>query len=289
MDKFSFFNTRMDKEPEINTIIGGMAFLFPNAEAFVVNSSLELSDIKRFEIKGEDVRLHISKDWTNNINFRFVSTQEPDNAEAITCYIDLDGHNVLQENEMFRGANVKFIYTPKLSVSSYRGYGDNGPLKVLYTPLEVPFSGSSGNNQCFSVFNSKNTTKCRLYSNIANETILNGSADGDFSRLLSNGGSIVYKDLDDTSQNTKPDRATNLSISNITQTTCEFSFNTPTHLNSFSYYVVFIDDEFHNIYPISNNLIENLQPNKTQSINILIADSFFNLSHFSNKATFTTL
>jgi hypothetical protein len=273
--------SRLRGVTSVNTIVGGVASVIPDKESYAAITSLSVSEITNFKIVGSDIQMFITSNYSSTTAW-FQEVLNPTRANAITAFIDFDGKYISSGNEAFKGCNAKLIYTPNNNLISFSEVSECDNLQIYYSPKQTPVSTSELNNEVFAL-----GTKCEFYTNTANETINNGSPDGDILELISNGGSVTYKDLTDPNQTTPPNAPT-ISTNTIGGTYVELNVSQPTHVNTLKYALVFVDGFFQDVYDINNVYALFLQQQTSYDIKVIIADEYFNISPYSNTLNVTT-
>jgi hypothetical protein len=243
-------------------------------------------------ISPNDIRL-FSVDENDNISFRIEKSYgfslnaflglDPDN-EKISYYFDLDGfYNGIGRNTFNRAYQIKYALFPLATTIAgglLRFVGGNN--KIFAFPSVKDLGSSTGNNNTFDNASGDR----RLISDISQETIANGSPDGDITNLINGGGNVVYSPT----LKTKPNPINNISASNISQNSAVINYTLPSnHTYDFGYVLVFINGFFIDIFNAQNTVTLSLISSTQYEVKVILADVFFNLSSYSNTITFSTL
>ena len=278
---FNQFYKQQFSLPEPNTFIGNLANLYPDAISLASIFGLNENDIKNYSIKNNNIKCYISSDYQPPLSWL--------KGSECTYFIDFQGRikDLLNPNaqQPFQKASFTFLYyLPKLVACN--SFEFRSSLKVNPKILVAPNLLNLGQDvQQQNTFANNN---CTFYANKKLKTINNGSLEGDLSELLSNGGKVIYKDLDSINQTTKPPKATNLNAINVGGTYVELGFTQPSHVNVLKYALVFVNGFFQDIYDVNNVIVNGLAQQTEYEIKIILADKYFNLSEYSNIIKETT-
>lgn len=268
-------------ETDVNTIVGGVASEITTAQEFANKTSLSVADITNFQIVGDDIHMSIQADYTLNSS-AFNEENFPVISQKITCYIDFDGRCTTINSQCFLFSNIKLFHSPSCRIEGFQNFRQCQVLKVTSAESSIPIGSNTTNRGVFT-----QGVSCDFITNIINETNNSGSPDGDITELLNQGGFVKYKDLTNQNQTTAPTAPT-ISASTIGGTYAELNVSQPTHVNDLKYALVFVDGFFNNVYDINNTYAFGLIPQTNYNIKVIIADEYFNISHYSNSISVTT-
>lgn len=257
--KYAFAKRRAYKQ---NTFIGGVAGTINTKALLASKLGISEANIKMFEVRGSDIRAHISSSYT----LLFESFY----GLNMTYFVDKNGL-VTNNNGGTRGTNKFKGYFPgiinEITPAIFQN-GFQGKTLILKNCLSVPnnYCGN-GSGELITLVLSKCTSfgenklrnnvfthnNYKVYAPISEQTSNAGAPDGDLSWLVANGGTVIY-----VPNTTPPAKITTLSIGTKTATTLQLNFTAPTSLNTIANYEVFIDEIPHQIISGSGQYITGL-------------------------------
>jgi hypothetical protein len=175
--------------------------------------------------------------------------------------------------------------------NSVTTFGVSGMLRnfngTLYIPnLTSPIGGVNGDSG--TLLNCGSSTV--IYANNALSTINGGGIDGDLAYVQSRGGTVIF-----ITNTTPPSAVSDLSTSNITSSSVDLTFTTPSSTNTIGGYDVYIDRGDGAGYRLiqtmsaSGETIPTLISGNETKIKLKTYDEFRNRSAYSNEVTFTVL
>jgi len=255
-----------------NTFWGGVASIVTNESDvisyFANSSNYSTSDIKDFEINGENVAFRIETNYELSIGVNFVD-------KNMTYFVDLEGYCINNRASLQVNQNI-FIYLPAITAIEDFALRRLGGA-IMAFPNATSIGSTTGDDRVF-----ESSTFGQLIIDSAT------TGDGDITELIGNGGSVLYKDTSNPNANTKPNAVTDLSATTIGGTYVELGFTQPTHVNTLKYALVFVNGFFQNITDVNKPYVIKLQQLTTYKVKIILADEYFNISDYSNTINVTT-
>ena len=282
--------------------------------------SLQQSDISLFDIDNENnISCFIDKEFngdnTELLSFKFFYDFDGKSIDFNQKFIDIqtDFRKIISLssgeliNQCFRLTEVSHAILPNISGSIARGhFSQCQKLKRMYLPNW--FSDFIGANSNSILGNSVNTGNNEgfttiWYMNPLMETIDNGNPHPNMVNLAS---SINFNnEVRYVVNNIKPNAVSDLTVSNITSSTIQINFTTPTvNTNSIDFYYVYLDysgisfefkystsheiSAFFKEISASGDVLTGLPSGTEITMQIQTVDYYHNVSDYSNIVTFTT-
>jgi hypothetical protein len=310
-----------------NTVFGGIGAEV-NTKQELVNAidnlsdppSLQQSDISLFEIDNENniscfIDKEFSGDDTELLSFKFFYDFDGKSADFSQRFTDIqtDFRKIISlssgrlVSQCFRQTEVSHAILPNIIGSTSIGhFSQCKKLKRIYLPNW--FSDFFGANSNFILGASENTGNNEgfttiWYMNPLMETIDNGNPHPTLVNLAS---SINFSnEVRYVVNNIKPNAVSDLTVSNITSSTIQINFTTPTvNTNSIDFYYVYLDysgisfefkystsheiSAFFKEISASGDLLTGLPSGTEITMQIQTVDYYHNVSDYSNIVTFTT-
>jgi hypothetical protein len=310
-----------------NTVFGGIGNsvnTIPELINAIDNISnpprLQQSDISLFEIDNENnISCFIDKDFfgdnTEVLSFKFFYDFDGKSIGFNQRFTDIetDFRKIISlssgilNNQCFRLTEVSHAILPNISGSLSQGnFAQCQKLKRVYLPnwfsdffgnksnKILGNSATTGNNEGFTTI---------WYMNPLMETIDNGNPHPNMVNLAS---SINFSnEVRYVVNNIKPNAVSDLTVSNITSSTVQINFTTPTvNTNSIDFYYVYLDysgisfefkystsheiSAFFKEISASGDLLTGLPSSTEITMQIQTVDYYHNVSNYSNIVTFTT-
>ncbi len=297
--------------PSPNVFIGGIGVSTTTSALLATILGISESNIFNFNITNNNISCYI------DINYDIPNSAFRLNSE-ITFYIDeekcteigslaftdyLNPYNLEYgyfENVTIIGTQafyitqtdkVKELIFPEVtSYSGTRGFRNLPLLETCYIPKITVLGTDHLDDQVFL----ECSNKLLIYAEPTMETINGGGVEGDLAYVTGTlGGQVTYVD-----NYTLPNSVSNLSDSNITSSSVDLDFSTPSSSNTIDFYEVYIDSgngyiardkiSFDKITTTGDTL-GNLTTGTTYKIKLRTVDIYFNRSGFSNIIEITTL
>ena len=206
-------------------------------------------------------------------------------------FIKLEG-STTHEQRSFQDVAIKNYRFPNLNdLNVFQTYRVSPFMERFYAPLLNQWGQTTGQDQLFAQ-NDPYVNPKKVYYNQVASTIDSGNPDGDIVSLTSKGFQGVIP------QNTiKPNKVTNIVLSNIGTNSVDISFDAPTGSeNTIDFYEIFLIDgsDLNNFKPITesttNSLtLSGLESGRNYLIKVKAADIYWNLSNPETSQSFTTL
>lgn len=305
-----------------NNTISGAADLAAELSHYPSGVPFLASDIKYFNIVGNDVECYIS-DWyelsgpsfRNNSNIK-AYIDEDENLKSITGFgFQNSGLEYLKDNGLLsiQGYNLSRYSIQKLEIRSltsllgtanfYRSYN----IQSLYLPnltnltnISLELSAGTDPTPICSHIYAPNVTvlgdsvsannnvfnnlniDCDVYLDASLWTVNSGNPDPDLQYLIDRGNYVVAVE-----NYTPPNPINDLDDVNIYGTAVEIDFTIPTSTNAIRYYNVLLNGEVHSKTFTKPNYVAGLDLNTSYEITVESVDIYFN-SSISNILEVTT-
>lgn len=254
-----------------------------DASALNAGTNLDATDIANFSV-----------DANNNIygeilvDYRLGYQAFNINAD-ITYFIDLDGGMASTNHNGFQACtSLKYFYSPSAAIRSNQTLGRNfrniqTTFELIYAPADpVIGTAAATNNEEYDLL----TTGIEIFAHPDAETNNGGGVEADIANAISQKSAVVTYCSDTASV---PDAVSDLSGTNITSTTVDLTFSTPTSTNPILKYEVWVDGAFWDWITASGGTVSGLTTATNYNIQIKTADDQYNISVLSNTYNFTTL
>lgn len=266
-----------------NTFIGNIADSYTTKSSLATLLGIQEIDISDFITYDNNIACKIIVDY----NLPNVST-----AQYLSFFIDLEGR-VLSLNNSFdfnsSDDSLKFTYFPNLNLvvsdAAYRNRGYLNNLKIAI-PHASPIGSTTGSDLVFrnSSLNNQGAINYEVYVDEVNETINSGSPDSDLQELINYGSSVNYI------RNYTIPQAGIISLNSTESTSLKINLTTSSHVNSYKYVLVFLNDYYQSIYAYASSIdVIGLKEQTDYRITLILVDEYFNISPYSNEINTTTI
>jgi hypothetical protein len=272
---------RAAQNKRYNTWIGGVGATFPTVSDWVAflkrnvgdNNQIKNSDFRNYEVVGLDIRFKANAQYTFNLNnefdpFKFII----DYGKKIT--------NIFIASP--KSGGFSFIYAPVAKIERVNVNINLAPLhqlEYLINDSATDIGASPGEGNLFS----SNAANAKFYVNNYLATNNAGSPDAALQSAISQGATVVYRTND-----TAP-LINDISVTDIGGTYCTLNIDRPSHTNTLKYILVFLNGIFTSLLDYSQSFFVPLIPTEElNSLEVILADEFFNISPLSRKRNFTT-
>jgi hypothetical protein len=253
------------------------------------NTTLPISEIKNFAIKGNNISCYINLDYlatfTNNTEITYIIDYKSLKSFPLvqSCfnlkYFRGDGIvNLAVSASTLQANNLQDVILHNcVSVSSNAFNGTQNQTNY-YIPKCTVLGGDQNNN---TIFYTKPSSK--IYVDPFLATSNSGSPDGDLT------ASVVRSDIIYVTNFSVPNPINDLTISEVLNTAVKCSFTVPTgNTNALDFYEVYVDGIYNNKGLSSNLYATCLEKATTYKIEVVAIDIFRNSSLFSNSVTVST-